>query len=64
MKTPYQPKKPDTFGSKEEDKESRKQLKQSSKKNIYFSSAFVNFPSNMSYIPVLGSKEIHTIFST
>jgi hypothetical protein len=27
MKTPYQPKKHDTFGSKGEDKKSRKQLK-------------------------------------
>jgi len=34
------------------------------RKNISFSSAFVNFPSNMSYTPALGSKGVHTIFST
>ena len=28
MKTPYQPKKPDAFGSKREDKKCRKQLNQ------------------------------------
>jgi len=34
------------------------------RKNISFSSAFVNFPLNMSYTPALGSKRVHTIFST
>jgi len=34
------------------------------RKNISFSSAFVNFPSNMSYTPALGSKGVNTIFST
>ena len=46
------------------DKESRKQLKQGSKKNISFSSAFVNFLANMSYTPTLGSKRVYTISST
>ena len=44
-------------------KKSREQLKQGSKKNISFSSTFINFPSNMSYTPTLGSKGVHTIFS-
>jgi len=44
------------------DKKSRKQLKQGLK-NISFSPAFVNFPSNMSYTPALGSKGVYTIFS-
>jgi hypothetical protein len=47
-----------------EDKNSRKQLKQGSKKNISFFSAFVNFPANMSYTPTLGSKQVYTISST
>jgi hypothetical protein len=34
------------------------------RKNISFSSVFVNFPSNMSYTLALGSKGVHTIFST
>jgi hypothetical protein len=33
------------------------------RKNISFSSAYVNFPSNMSYTPTLGSKGVHNIFS-
>jgi hypothetical protein len=49
---------------KGKDKESRKQLKQGSKKNIYFSSAFVNFLANMRYTPTLGSKRVYTISST
>jgi hypothetical protein len=32
-------------------------------KNIYFSFAFVNFPTNMSYSLALGSKEVHTTFN-
>jgi hypothetical protein len=34
------------------------------KKNISFSSAFVNFLANMSYTPTLGSKRAYTISST
>jgi hypothetical protein len=64
MKTPYQPKKHDTFGSKGEDKKSRKQLKQGSKK-YFFLLRFCQFSiKHMSYTPALGSKGVHTIFST
>jgi hypothetical protein len=34
------------------------------RKNISFSSVFVNFPANISYTPALGSTRVHTIFST
>jgi hypothetical protein len=45
------------LAAKGKDKESRKQLKQGSKKKKYiyisFSSTFVNFLANMSYTPTL-----------
>ena len=47
MKTPNQSRKPKDFDSKVEDKEGRKQLKQGLK-NIFFFSAFINLPANMS----------------
>jgi len=52
------------LAAKGKDKKSRKQLKQGSKKNISFSSTFVNFPANMSYTPTLGSKQVYTVSST
>jgi hypothetical protein len=64
MKTPYQPKKPDAFGNKGGGSKEWKTTQTGFEKNISFSSAFVNFPSNMSYTPVFGSKRVHTIFNT
>jgi hypothetical protein len=52
------------LAAKGKDKESRKQLKQGSKKNIYFSSSFVNFLANMRYTPTLGSEWVYTISNT
>jgi hypothetical protein len=51
------------LAAKGEDKKGRKQLKQGSK-NISFFSTFVNLPANISKTPALGSKKVHTIFST
>jgi len=63
MKTPYQPKKnlillATKGGIKKVENNSNRV-----RKNISLSSAFVNFPSNMSYTLALGSKGAHTIFS-
>ena len=52
------------LAAKGEDKKSRKQLKQGSKKKLFFLLCFVNFPANMSYTSTLGSKRVYPISST
>jgi len=63
MKTPYQPKKTRCFWQQRGGIKTVENSLNRVRKNISFSSVFVNFSSNMSYTPALGSNGVHTIFS-